>query len=449
MLSLPVLAFAAALPAAGDWVPMRWPSSDPRSLDLLSGTPVNCLLLEPRSWSAEFSAAAASQGIVTLGVIRPDQAELAARAGPAGLNGVVLEGVFDKPVAAGGLTVIEMPPRARLRFDPPPVVLATSQGVWPGIDAAEEESKAAPSGAPWIHTNSGFLRFVRAMTTAPVWMGCQPPPGVVFPAARYLQAVGDAAITGARWVISLDQDLNQRLLARDPPALRDWNRIASHVHFFEQHREWRRMELTGGLALVQDTGSGGLLSGGILDMIAVKHTPVRAVPGRYLDDTRMRGARMAVNVDPAALDEARKETLRRFTRGGGTLLTAPPGWKFPPPRDDRITLDKEDIAILDSIWREISSMTGRHNLGVRLFNVASTLSTLSSPAAGRPLVLQLVNYSDYPVENITAHILGRFTRADLYEPGGAAPKKLAPYESEDGTGVDIDRVSTVAALVLE
>jgi hypothetical protein len=67
-------------------------------------------------------------------------------------------------------------------------------------------------------------------------------------------------------------------------------------------------------------------------MIAVKHTPVRAVVARDLSRERMQGAKMAVNVDPAQTGDAGKQILRDFTRGGGTLLTAPPGWKFPPQR---------------------------------------------------------------------------------------------------------------------
>src|SRR5712692_6320383 len=53
-----------------DWVPARWISAEPGSLDLVKGTPINCLLLEQNQWSAALGERAASQGIVTLGVIR-------------------------------------------------------------------------------------------------------------------------------------------------------------------------------------------------------------------------------------------------------------------------------------------------------------------------------------------------------------------------------------------
>jgi hypothetical protein len=199
---------------------------------------------------------------------------------------------------------------------------------------------------------------------------------------------------------------------------------------------------------VQDKESGALLTGSILDMIVVKHTPVRPVPSRMLSDERMAGLKLAVNVDPTSLQPGQTEVLRRFTRSGGTLLTAPPGWKFPEPREDQITLDEAEIEKLDSIWKEVNSLTGRRNLGVRLFNVASMLSNLYDLGNGDRLLLQLVNYSDYPIEAVTAHLLGKYSKATLLAPG-REPKPLGTYETEEGTGIEIDVVHSVAALIIE
>jgi hypothetical protein len=63
-------------------------------------------------------------------------------------------------------------------------------------------------------------------------------------------------------------------------------------------------------------------------------------------------------------------------------------------------------------------------------------------------VLYLVNYSGYPVENITVHLLGKYKSARLLAPGAAA-KTLSIYENEEGTGVDIDSMAVSAAIVLE
>jgi hypothetical protein len=332
--------------------------------------------------------------------------------------------------------------------DPAPVV-GTWQGVWPGIQVEEGGStKSAPSGAPWIDTNTGFLRFLRALTPAAIWIANTPPRKTVILTERYMQVIADAEISGARWVIALDDNFNSRLLNREPAALRDWKRITDQLAYYESHREWRDLKIAGQLALVQDADSGALLSGGVLDMIAVKHTPVRPVPTRKLSDGAMGDSKMAVDVDASTLTPEQKQVLARFTRAGGRLLTGPPGWKFPAPQGNQITLGEKDIKVLDEIWKEMNSMTGRTNLGARLFNVSSMLSNLLVTPDGKQTILHLVNYSDYPVENVTVHMLGKFKSARLLAPG-AEPKQIPVYDVEEGTGVDVDKVAVSATLVLE
>jgi hypothetical protein len=457
------LAFLLALAMPAEWVPTRWDSSDPATLELVRGTAVNCLVVERGNWSPTFAEKAGAEGISVLGLVRPgdDLGDLPARAAAAKLQGIVFEGAFEQTalsrtraaLADSKLAVVAMGPRTRMDLQAAGGIVATNQGVWPGINAAEDgKEKAAPSGAPWIDTNSGFLRFVRASLNAEkpaqVWIAYQPPANQVIPVTRYLQAIADAEMLGAHWLVTLDDDTRKRLLAREHKAVDGWKRMTELLSYFQSHGEWRRAGPYGQLALVQDVDSGGLITGGILDMISVKHTPVRPMPGRKLSDDEMKQAKMAVNVDPALLTTEQKEVLRRFTRGGGTLLTAPPGWKFPPPREDQITLDKESVEKLDQIWKEVNSMTGRNNLGARLFNVASVLSYMAVGNGGKQLIVHLVNYSDYDVENVTVHLLGKWKSVKLLAPGKEA-RALTVFETEDGTGVEIDKFGVIGTLLAE
>jgi hypothetical protein len=59
-----------------------------------------------------------------------------------------------------------------------------------------------------------------------------------------------------------------------------------------------------------------------------------------------------------------------------------------------------------------------------------------------------VNYSDYPVENVSVHFLGDYKRAILIAPEGVE-KPLELYKTDDGWGVDVDKVSAVATVRLE
>ncbi len=451
-----IMLLALLLLASPDWIPARWRSNDPKSLELVAQTPINCLLLERNQWAVAFNKNAAGRGIATLGVIRPgaDAVEQARQATAMGMTGVALEGDFDPKVytslADSKIVTVELPSRARMRLgNQAAPVIGTYQGVWLGIQIDDGGSaKSAPSGAPWIDTNTGFLRFVRAYTSKPVWIANTPPSKMVIPVQRYLQAIADAEITGAHWVLALDDDFSKRLLAGDQTAANYWKRIAAELRFYTARKDWRTWRPHSDLALVEDVSSGALLSGSVLDMIAVKHTPVRPVPSPNLSAAAMKGATLAVDVDPSSHDSDQKQVLKSFTRGGGTLLSGPPGWKFPMPKDGEITLAKDDFAKLDEIWKEVNGMTGRKNLGARLFNVSSMLSNLLESADGKQLILHLVNYSDFPVESITVHVLGTFQHARLLAPGGTS-KELTVYAVEEGTGVDLDRVDVVATLVLD
>jgi hypothetical protein len=443
--ALSVLCSAAPEPSA--WVPVRWPWVDARSLDLLDGTPVNCLLL--KTYTAGLIAAIHARGLAALPLLHPgDDLGAALAVQP---DAIVLEGDFpaDAAAAVKNLPVIQLGARSRMQLGSGAPILATNQGVWPGISADDEGAKkSGPTSGVWIDTNTGFLRGVRAWGNPDVWIANLPPPRTVVATTRYLQVIADAATSGARWVVALDDDLARRLAAREEGALGTWKRINTLLSYFEQHPEWRALPEGGQLALVQDPAKGGLLSGGILDMIAVKHTPVRPISRQQLSPAALAGATMAVNVDAEGLTPEQKEILRGFTRGGGTLLTGPPGWKDPAPVAGRITLEKAELERINDIWHDVNSMIGRRNLGVRLFNVASMLSNYLAAPDGKTAVVHLVNYSDYPVENVAMHFLGEFKLATLLGPD-QAPKPLEVYKTEEGWGVDIDRVGVCATVKLE
>jgi hypothetical protein len=76
------------------------------------------------------------------------------------------------------------------------------------------------------------------------------------------------------------------------------------------------------------------------------------------------------------------------------------------------------------------------------------LSNLVQTADGKKTVLQLVNFSDFPAEAITIHVLGKYRSAKIYFPD--APAKAIPvYDNDEGTGIDIDKIGVSATLVLE
>jgi len=335
----------AAVPRPADWVPVRWPWADVKSLELLSGTAINCLLL--KAYPERFVAAAAERSLVTLAVLTPDGDVVAAArlALQAKVNGIVLEGEFPKGAAAGvrqaagsapgSPPVIELTARNRMAPGSGAPVIGTSEGVWPGIPIDENGAKkAGPTASVSIETNTVLLGAMREGSDAAVWIANQPPAKSVISGSRYLQAIADAGVSGARWVLALDADFAGRLAKRDAAALDDWKRMAALVKYFERHPEWLRMRQT------------------------------------------------------------------------------------------------------------------EKQVGVRLFNASAMLSNYLASADGKSAVVHLVNYSDYAVENVAMHYLGNYPHATLITPAGAE-KKLEVYKSDEGWGVDLDKVSVCATVRLE
>jgi hypothetical protein len=453
-----MLAAALLLALYPDQVPARWPSADLKSLDLLAASPINCLWLERPQWSPEFAAEAARRGIATLGVIHRegDPIEAAKALTKSGLTGAVIEGNFDEysllilsgTLAKAHMFFLESGPRARVKFDADLPIVSTSQGMWPGIHVEKGGSATAgPTANPWIDTNTGYLRFARASTDAALWIAVTPPPKTVYPVQRYMQAIGDAAMNGARWVVALDDDLWKRIFAREPKALSDWGAINAALTHFEDHREWRAAAPAGQVAIVEGYGD-ARFSGGLFDMMAAKHVPAYPVPYGSVNAATLRGARVAVTPEPQTLPAQEQPALKAFADSGKTLVPGVGGAAQTAASDDDYIFNGTDTSV-DRTWQKVSAVLGRQNLGARLFNVASMLSNVLSTRGQRQLVLHIVNYSDYPGSGITARVPGSWRHARLYRPG-EAPVDLDLEKVDEGTGFAIDqRIVTIATVVLE
>ncbi len=448
--------------AAGvsQWVPARWPSGDPKSLGLLTGTPINCLLIESRHGNSELPGEARRHGITTLAVVRPESDPLAQarQAAEWKFSGAVLEGEFEAGLAGrlrstladAGMAVIELADRHGVRLDSRDPVVGTRQGLWPGIEIEHGGSVATgPTSTPWINTNSGFLRFLVANSSASeVWIGVSPPPRAVFPGERYAQAIGDAALAGARWIVDLDRDLWRRLLEGEPRARESWRTIARHLAFPQEHPEWAAYRPHSLFAMIQDAGSGGLLSGGLLDLLSAQRTPVRVVPASAVSAERLRGARLLLTIDADSMSPARQKTTEEFRRAGGVVLHPPPGFHFPDSPPGQVLPTRQQWTQMQKIWETAYHSVARKNFGVRLFNTAGTQFNLLATPDGGSLLVELVNYTDFAAESITVQALGAWKRARLYQPGRPV-EELPLYPVSDGTGVDIRRMAVRATLRLD
>ena len=85
-----------------------------------------------------------------------------------------------------------------------------------------------------------------------MWVDFDPPPQAKLAAEAYVLAVADPASYGARWVISLDDQLRADLAAKKQPAADTWKKLIDTVAFFEQHKELRTYQPHGLLAVMSN-----------------------------------------------------------------------------------------------------------------------------------------------------------------------------------------------------
>ncbi len=444
-----------------DCTPARWQPSNPSSLRLLENSSVNCLVVEEPAWTSEFLEAARKRGVMVLAAMPADNPEAAAsKALAAGVDALYAESLarpeskeaLEALAAKDSKPFVWLPERVRMPAAEDSIhpVVGTYQGLWAGVKLGHEgEAEAAPSGPPWIDTNSGFLRFVRAITPEKqaVWIANRPPDGQHVPVSRYIQAIGDAEMAGARWVLSFQDEFWQQLLGDTPASIKAWREVNSVLRFYQQQRAYSQMPDYSSLAIVQDASSGALVSGSVLDMVESKHIPAMVIPPGFLGKTQGQPLKLLLNIDPPSLTDPQKESVRGAARSGATVINGPPQWKLTLPPPEAITFTDDQIAQLDEVWKEINRVIGRENFAVRLFGAPAMLSNLKSADDGKTLVLHLVNFSDYPVEAITVHTVDVFQKATLLTPRGQESAEV--YKHEEGSGIDIEKVDDVAILLLE
>jgi hypothetical protein len=314
----------------------KW--QDPASLAVVQGTPVNCLVV---SWAADAGQQAALQpliekgkqaGLEMVGLIEGEahQPAAVAAAQSAGLSAVAMEGGAP---AAAGVPVIPWNKAAQVRSTANSPVLGVSDGVFPGLPQAASQA-GGPTNLPWVDSNGAVLLIARALAPdKTVWIGFDPPQQAKLAAEAYMLAVADPASHGARWVISLDDQLRADLAAKKPPAADTWKKLIDTVAFFEQRKELRSFQPNGLLAVMSNFAGPNYDTGEeAINLLPRIRQPFRVIARQRAASASFAGLLAIYYVDREPPDAELRKKLMAFASGGGILL-APSSWPNPegPP----------------------------------------------------------------------------------------------------------------------
>ena len=269
-------------------IPFRWPAlwTDGAKLDLLKGTPINCI---------------------------------AAEAPP--------------PFSLGGL------PFVKLDKDRPPEGVTLQDGVWPRVLAATRKDAAGggATGSAWVDSNASLVRLAKLRDPGKiVWLTYTPPDGKeVVPLDSFVKPITEAEAFGAHWIIALDTFFAGQIDKRDEKALGQWQRMMAALRLTAAWREQRAWEPVASLAVASTfEGDDKLLSEEFLNLAPRRHLAYRALRAADIATasfTRQKAVLYLENTPPQGAVLAR---LLEFAQAGG-LLIVPLGTVQSPPEERR------------------------------------------------------------------------------------------------------------------
>ena len=461
------MADAAVREAVAGWY-------DPATLSLLEGTPVNCLLLtfaggadreieaKQQRLAGDYAAKARERGLAVLGLVYPGAVAqaLAAAAGQAKLDGLVLEGEFPAgfgaQIRSAGFSGPVIPIAASagaLRKSSDAIVAV--EGVAPGVGKAESGTTASATAGLWVDSNMWLVRSFR-LNAAPrtVWLGHRPPPGAL--PGVHLKSVADGAAAGGQWIAALEGGLRAGLLRKDAAALRDWRKITGLMKFFAAHNEWRGWTPFATVGIILDTGGPHLdNTEEFLNLVARRQIPYRVIDRAQLTAQSLEGLRAVLAFDLAPPSDQESKLMLAFASKGG-LVMGGPAWGGAPKehtytvvsvQDGELAVFKDEAPDPQSVARDLNDLLTSDDFGVNVFNAPSVLTYVTSGPSGGMLI-QMVNFADVPADSISIWVNGKFQAAKLYT-GEGEPASVPVKRSGGRTEIAVPTLPAYGALLLE
>jgi hypothetical protein len=486
------------------WVPMKWPCgpleiahrsrlrsfspelketleawAQPSSLELLKGTPVNCLVVDWANGKPEDSAqqqalkplleAGRRLGISFVGRVAMKEgagaAVSAARA--AGLTSVLLRypsgQSFDLPA-------IMQLSREKVVGETVSTIFSTSDNVWPGVNLEtldEDNARAGATANPWVDSNAWFSLLAGALEPGKaLWLEFDPSDSSSLARpANYGLAVADSRAYGSRWIISLDDKLRGALTKGDPRARGVWEKLCEALDFFEKHKEWQAFQSEGTLAVFSDfRGDNAYFSGEVLNLLNRRQVQLKIVERSRPLPAPDQELKAVLWLDKDAPSAEQLGQFLAFVRRGG-LLTAAAYWGPPEVKPTKgepslhydlynlgsgqVAVAEEGFQAPDQVAVDAHLLLSRRNDIVRLYN-RSTVNCHSSvdPAHKRRLV-QVLNYSVKPADSVTLWVNDEVKSARLWQPGTDEALPLQGVSASPGIEFKLPPLSLYCALEFE
>ncbi|HEU0005139.1 MAG TPA: hypothetical protein VFS12_04015 [Terriglobia bacterium] len=458
---------------------LKW--SAPASLELLRGTPINCLIVPWAAGLAEdeeqqrqlrpLLARARVLGLQVVGRVHPpaDLKNAAIRGNAAGLSALALPSVPETVLA---LPVIEWADWDKVGRNNSSTAVALNDSVWPGIRGNAGGNRtvavAGPTGIPWLDSNAWLIQWARQRCESKtLWLAFEPAQTESSrDAESYLLALADTESCGARWIVSLDDNFRSALDGHQTAALERWKQINAAIEFFRSRRAWNDLRPKAALGIAaMDSDAQAFMNGEILNLLGRRQLPFRILgkgPWKS-EETQGLVAILCADVDlPSATQRA---FLLEFAEQGG-LLIVPNTWERPGgplvyhDLEDAYSLHRVGsgrVALARESWQdpyrvaeEIHLLISRRNDLFRLGNGASMSVYCTGSSDGRMTLIHLVNFDRRASRSpVSLWVKQHFRAARLWKLGASESIALSAKPEQGGQELALPPFATYAAGELE
>lgn len=452
--------------------------AQPAALDILNGTPVNCLIVEWAAGASEDSAQQqALKPLIEVGhakglsfVGRVTGKNIAAAASSGHAAGLVAILVTEDAGKSLELPAILQASRDKVKWDSVTPIFNVTENEWPGVKMESmkgDTAVAGPTGVPWVNSNAWFsLLSAELAPGRTLWLDFEPPEesSAAHP-ANYPLAVADSEVYGSRWVISLDDKLRAGLLKGDPPAKATWSKTCETLRFFLAHPQWRGYKSQGILTVISDfNGDNGFVSEETLNLLNRRHVQFKVLERSKALRSLMPGVLALLWLDKEAPSPDQMAKSLDFVRHGGLLIASnywgPKGVKITrrdPSIDYRVyNVGAGQIAVPDEGFQDpyqvaldTQLLVSRRNDLARLYNPATTNCHCSyDPVHSRRLV-QILNYSTAPATFVTLWVNTRARAARFWNSGIKLAETVKGVAASPGTDFGLPAITVSCALEIE
>lgn len=323
---------------------------------------------------------------------------------------------------------------------------------------------SSPTEQPWIDSNLALVRLERGLLSTAIplygfeWQTAGSLDRRQGPRARdYALAAAESGAFHADLILDLPANL-QDALARGTTAERTaWNEVRRTIEFAARNPD---------PALVPEANVGVVTdafgtSYEAVNLMARHNIPFRVLGPGEVTAANLRGLDLLVML--ATPDDAGSKAVVSFVTRGGTAVLAglphPFAWqpahavqtgdhpaRYAVGAGKAVVLD-EPVTDPETFARDVRRLIGAENLPISLWNALTTLAVPYHSEDERRTVVELVNYSQEPIE-VQVRIKGSFPSIRYETPEDGCCRSLAASESEGFTEFVVPRLEIAGRVYL-